>query len=331
MSEIGLAGLSLRDLEYAVAVADLRHFGRAAERCGVSQPALSEQIRKLEAVLRLTLFERSRKSVEITPEGAGVIRQAREVVREARGLLEFARSQGDPLAGPLRLGVIPTLGPYYLPSVLQSLRGAFPGLALRLEEGTTDRIVERMQAGALDLVLIALPAPVPGLSVVPLFFEPFQIVAPEGHRVANLDRLLVADLQVSDFLLLEEGHCLRDQALALCGVQPRRDGRHASSLEMLRHMIGAGEGFSLLPMLAIRDRSDLEGLAAIRPVEGIAPTAAAPPTVPGRMIGLAWRVRDPRHEAFGRFAAFLRDAAPPGTTPATAETATPPAGGFCAD
>jgi len=196
--------MELRHLRYFVAVAEERHFGRAAERCGVSQPALSEQIRKLEAVLRLTLFERSRKSVEITPEGAGVIRQAREVVREARGLLEFARSQGDPLAGPLRLGVIPTLGPYYLPSVLQSLRGAFPGLALRLEEGTTDRIVERMQAGALDLVLIALPAPVPGLSVVPLFFEPFQIVAPEGHRVANLDRLLVADLQVSDFLLLED-------------------------------------------------------------------------------------------------------------------------------
>jgi LysR family transcriptional regulator, hydrogen peroxide-inducible genes activator len=331
MSEIGLAGLSLRDLEYAVAVADLRHFGRAAERCGVSQPALSEQIRKLEAVLRVTLFERSRKSVEITPEGAGVLRQAREVVREARHLLEFARSQGDPLAGPLRLGVIPTLGPYYLPSVLQSLRGAFPGLALRLEEGTTDRIIERMQAGVLDLVLIALPAPLPALSAMPLFFEPFQIVAPEGHPVAERDRLSVTDLQAGDFLLLEEGHCLRDQALALCGAQPRRDGRYASSLEMLRHMIGAGEGFSLLPMLAIRDRSDLEGLAAIRPVEGIALAAEAPPTVPGRMIGLAWRARDPRHEAFARFAAFLRDEAPRGTTAAASEAAAPPAGAFCVE
>jgi len=331
MSEVGLAGLSLRDLEYAVAVADLRHFGRAAERCGVSQPALSEQIRKLEALLRVSLFERSRKSVAITPEGAGVIRQAREVVREARSLLEFARSQGDPLAGPLRLGVIPTLGPYYLPSALQSLRGAFPGLALRLEEGTTDRIVERMQAGILDLVLIALPAPVSALSAVPLFFEPFQIVAPEGHRVAQVNRLSVADLQAGDFLLLEEGHCLRDQALALCGAQPRRDGRYASSLEMLRHMIGAGEGFSLLPMLAIRDRSDLEGLAAIRPVEGIALTADAPLTVPGRMIGLAWRARDPRHEGFGRFAAFLREQAPRGTTAATVETATAAAGALWVD
>lgn len=314
MSEVGLAGLSLRDLEYAVAVADLRHFGRAAERCGVSQPALSEQIRKLEALLRVPLFERSRKSVTVTPEGAAVIRQAREVVREARSLLESARSQGDPLSGPLRLGVIPTLGPYYLPSVLQSLRGAFPGLAMRLEEGMTHRIIERMQAGALDLVLIALPAPVGTLAAMPLFFEPFQIVAPEGHRMARLNCVLAADLQEEDFLLLEEGHCLRDQALALCGAQPRRDGRSASSLEMLRHMIGAGEGFSLLPLLSVRDRPDLDGLAAIRPVEGIALDMHGGTTVPGRMIGLAWRPRDQRSEAFLRFGAFLRAQAPRGTT-----------------
>ena len=159
MTEAGLAGLSLRDLEYALAVADLRHFGRAAERCGVSQPALSEQIRKLEALLRVPLFDRSRKSVEVTPEGVELLRHARTVVQEARALLHSARLHDDPLSGRLRLGVIPTLGPYYLPTVLQALRGAFPGLAMRLEEGMTDRIVERMQAGVIDLVLIALPAP----------------------------------------------------------------------------------------------------------------------------------------------------------------------------
>jgi LysR family hydrogen peroxide-inducible transcriptional activator len=316
MSEIGLAGLSLRDLEYAVAVADLRHFGRAAERCGVSQPALSEQIRKLEALLRVSLFERSRKSVEVTPEGEALLRQAREVVREARNLLESARLHGDPLSGPLRLGVIPTLGPYYLPSVLQALRGAFPGLAMRLEEGMTERIVERMQAGTLDLILIALPAPTAALSVMPLFFEPFQIVAPEGHRMARLHPVSAADLQAEDFLLLEEGHCLRDQALALCGAQPRRDRRSASSLEMLRHMIGAGEGFSLLPLLSVRDRPDLDGLATIRPVEALALDETREATVPGRMIGLAWRARDPRREAFQRFGAFLRGQSPRGTTAA---------------
>lgn len=313
VTEIGLAGLSLRDLEYAVAVADLRHFGRAAERCGVSQPALSEQIRKLEALLRISLFERSRKSVEVTPEGAVVLSQAREVVREARNLLASARSQGDPLSGPLRVGVIPTLGPYYLPAVLQSLRAAFPSLAMRLEEGMTDRIIERMQAGTLDLVLIALPAPVATLAAMPLFFEPFQIVAPEGHRMTQQPSICAADLQADDFLLLEEGHCLRDQSLALCGAQRRQEGRSASSLEMLRHMIGAGEGFSLLPLLSVRDRPDLDGLATIRPVESISQGEAGDQTIPGRMIGLVWRARDPRGEAFRRFGAFLRDQAPRGT------------------
>ncbi|MBW4023000.1 MAG: LysR family transcriptional regulator [Proteobacteria bacterium] len=312
MSEVGLAGLSLRDLEYAVAVADLRHFGRAAERCGVSQPALSEQIRKLEALLRVPLFERSRKSVDVTPEGADLLRQARQVVREARHLLDSARLHGDPLAGPLRLGVIPTLGPYYLPSVLQSLRGAFPGLAMRLEEGMTDGIIERMQAGALDLILIALPAPA-ALGVMPLFFEPFQVVAPEGHRMAHINAVSAADLRADDFLLLEEGHCLRDQALAVCGAQPRHDRRSASSLEMLRHMIGAGEGFSLLPLLSVRDRADLDGLAAIRPVEAVALDEVGATLIPGRMIGLAWRARDPRAQSFRRFGAFLRAQAPRGT------------------
>jgi LysR family transcriptional regulator, hydrogen peroxide-inducible genes activator len=316
MSESGLSGLSLRDLEYAVAVADLRHFGRAAERCGVSQPALSEQIRKLEALLRVSLFERSRRSVEVTPEGAVVLRQAREVVREARSLLDAARMQHDPLAGPLRLGVIPTLGPYYLPSLLHSLRGTFPQLALRLEEGMTARITERVQLGALDLILIALPAPTTALATMPLFFEPFQLVVPEGHRIADLVQVSPADLQDDDFLLLEEGHCLRDQALALCGARSGRDRRFASSLEMLRHMIGAGEGFSLLPMLSVRDRQDLDGLAAIRPVEAIGNGEIA-----GRVIGLAWRARDPRAEAFLRLGAFLRAQAPRGTTAAPDEQA----------
>ncbi|HTH99432.1 MAG TPA: LysR substrate-binding domain-containing protein [Acidisoma sp.] len=312
MAELGLAGLSLRDLEYACTVAELRHFGRAAARCGVSQPALSEQIRKLEGVLRLTLFERSRKGVEITPEGAAILAQAREVLGAARSLLEMAHSQGDPLAGPLRLGVIPTLGPYYLPSVLHALRTTFPELGLRLEEGKTEEIATRLAQGALDLALIALPEPGPGFTAMALFFEPFQLVAPQGHAVASLPRLTVADLRTEDFLLLEEGHCLRDQTVALCGATPDREGRFASSLEMLRHMIAAGEGFSLLPLLSLHDRRELEGLAIIRPVEEIS-LARQQAAVPGRTIGLLWRARDPRAEAFHRLGLFLRREAPRGT------------------
>jgi LysR family hydrogen peroxide-inducible transcriptional activator len=313
MSDTGFAGLSLRDLEYAVAVAEVRHFGKAAERCGVSQPALSEQIRKLETLLRVTIFERSRKSVEVTPDGAAILRQARVVLQEARGLFEIARSHGDPLAGPLRLGVIPTLGPYYLPSVIQALRQAFPELRMRLEEGMTDQILERLQTNAIDLAMVALPLGLASVGTLPLFFEPFQIVAPEGHRVSQLARISVEDLRSEDFLLLAEGHCLRDQAVELCGAQPRRAARSASSLEMLRHMIAAGEGFSLLPMLSIKDRPDLDGLAAIRPVEEIEREPGQGSAVPGRTIGLAWRARDPRGDAFRRFGAFLRTHAPRGT------------------
>jgi LysR family transcriptional regulator, hydrogen peroxide-inducible genes activator len=225
-----LAGLSLRDLEYAVAVADLGQFSRAAERCGVSQAGLSDQIRKLEAQLGLALFERTTRRVAVTAEGEALLRQAREVIGAVRVLLELARSRADPLTGPLRLGVIATLGPYYLPGVLYLVRRRYPKLALRLLLPTS-----------------------PG-----------------------------------SLLLLEEGYCLRDQALSLCGaVRSRRETRFASSLEMLRHMIAADEGYSLLPLLATRERSDLDGLMRVREV--------AEEEV-GRQIGLAWRhtIRVPR-------------------------------------
>jgi LysR family hydrogen peroxide-inducible transcriptional activator len=305
-----LAGLSLRDLEYALAVEELRHFGRAAERCGVSQPALSEQIRKLEGVLRISLFERSPRGVEPTPEGIVLLRHARDVVREARGLLATARHRGDPLASTLRLGVIPTLGPYYLPTMLRSLRIAFPDLSLRLEEGMTARIVERLQLGTLDCVLVALPVVGAGLASRTLFFEPFELVAPVGHRLSSLPFLTLPDLEQEDFLLLEEGHCLRDQALSLCRSVPGRSRRYASSLEMLRHMIAAGEGFSLLPLLSLRDGRDLEGLATIRGVD-----EAVPAPLAGRLIALAWRSRDPRAGAFAQLAEFLASNAPDGTRP----------------
>jgi LysR family hydrogen peroxide-inducible transcriptional activator len=300
-----LAGLSLRDLEYAVAVADLQHFGRAAERCGVSQAGLSEQVRKLEVLLGTALFERTTRRIVVTPAGEALIGQAREVLGAARVLLEMARSQTDPLSGRLRVGVIATLGPYYLPGLLWEVRTRFPSLELRLQEGLTDPLVRALQTGALDLVLLAVPSPADGIVAEPLFFEPFRAIVPAGHRLAAKPRLGLGDLAGDGLLLLEEGHCLREQALSLCRLsRPDRDTRFATSLEMLRHMIAAGEGHSLVPLLAARERVELDGLVRVREIDD--------PDV-GRTIGLAWRGSDPRAAAFREFAGFLRETAPVGT------------------
>jgi LysR family hydrogen peroxide-inducible transcriptional activator len=301
MAYRSLAGLSLRDLEYAVAVADLQHFGRAADRCGVSQAGLSEQVRKLEALFGCVLFERTTRRIAVTPEGAELIRQAREVLAAARVLLEMARNRTDPLAGPLRLGVISTLGPYYLPGVLWEVRTRFPALELRLQEGLTGPLLQELQSGALDLVLLALPPLADGLIAEPLFFEPFRALIPAGHALAEVPRLKVADLATDGLLLLEEGHCLRDQALSLCRLaHADGDARFASSLEMLRHMVAAGEGHSLVPSLAVRD----DRLVRTREIDD--------PNV-GRTVGLAWRGSDPRLASFQTFARLLRETAPTGT------------------
>ncbi|PWC27671.1 LysR substrate-binding domain-containing protein [Teichococcus aestuarii] len=300
-----MAGLSLRDLEYAVAVADLRHFGRAAERCHVSQPTLSEQIRKLEALLGVVLFERLPRRVAVTPQGAPLIERARAILREARGLLDLAQQQqAEPMKGRLRIGVIATLGPYYLPALLRDVRARFPQLVLRLQEGRTDALVEALEQCELDAALIALPAPSAALESAELFFEPFLLAFPQGHALRAQRRISLDALQSGELLLLEEGHCLRDQALSLCPL-PRegREERFASSLEMLRHMIAAGEGFSLLPQLAVQGRTDLGGLISLRRL--------AEPGV-GRRIGLVWRGTDPRRESFSELAAFLRQMSPVG-------------------
>ena len=305
MTYRSLAGLSLRDLEYAVAIADLQHFGRAAERCGVSQAGLSEQVRKLEALLGCPLFERTTRRIVVTPQGEALVGQAREVLGAARVLLEMARAQADPLSGRLRLGVIATLGPYYLPGLLWEVRTRFPSLELRLQEGLTDPLVRALQTGALDLVLLALPWPTDGIVVEPLFFEPFRAIVPAGHPLAEQPRLGLGDLAGDGLLLLEEGHCLREQALSLCRLsRSGRDARFASSLEMLRHMIAAGEGHSLVPLLAARERVELDGLVRVREIDD--------PDV-GRTVGLAWRGSDPRSSAFQDFSRFLRETAPAGT------------------
>ena len=311
-----LAGLSLRDIEYAVAVAELRHFGKAADRCAVSQSALSEQVRKLEARLGTALFERSPRGVAPTPRGAALLQQAGRVLAEARGLLEMAASLAEPATGPLYLGVIATLGPYYMPHLLRPVRLRFPNLALRVTEGRTVELLEGLRRGVLDAVLLALPAAAEGLRSEALFFEPFHLVCPAGHRLETLRRLRVSDLEGDDLILLEEGHCLRDQAIQLCaGARTGLDVRQATSIEMLWHMIAAGEGYSLLPLLAVQGRRAMTEIVSFRDLDG--PAA-------GRTIGMVWRGTDPRGPEFQQLCEFLRGHLPPGLAAATSRPPSAP-------
>lgn len=301
MTYMTLSGLSLRDIKYTVAVDDLRNFSRAAERCGVSQAGLSEQVRKLEAFLNVQLFERTRRHVAPTPDGARIIHSARHVVAAARAMVEMARSLDGPLEGILRIGVIATLGPYYVPRLIPLIREKYPQLQLQLTEGLTDKLLEKLAQTELDIVLAALPCDQTNLQSLPLFHEPFEAVFPKNHPLARKQRIDINSLRGDDLLLLEDGHCLRDQALSLCHSSGGENRRLATSLEMLWHMIGAGEGYSLIPKLALQHRTEWEGLIACLPVsEG------------GRQIGMVWRASDPRQQAFMEFGAFLRQHIPKG-------------------
>ncbi len=297
-----LAGLSLSDLEYAIAVAQTRHFGRAAERCGVSQPALSEQVRKLEGLLGVELFERGRRGVEVTPRGEALLARAEHVLSQAYGLLEVAHGAAEPLESTLRLAAIQTLGPYYLPYLLRQTRAAFPQLKLRLREGQTEALIDSLRNGATDLVLAALPLPGDGLTTEKLFYEPFILVSPAGHKLGMMPDVSLRDLAADGLILLEEGHCLRDHALSLCaGAAPT--ARLATSVETLWHMIASGEGYSLLPALSVGGRGPIEDLVVCRELRE--PEA-------GRTIALVWRATDPRGPALQLLAAVLREGPPDG-------------------
>ena len=296
-----LAGLSLRDLEYVEAVAELKHFGRAALRCHVSQPALSEQVRRLEAHLGTVIFERTKRRVALTPQGEILLVHVERILAEARDLLALGRQDAG-LAGLLHLGAIETLGPHYLPGLVQLLRRERPEIQPRLTENRTVALIEQLRHGGLDLVLAVAAPETPGLAQMRLFFEPFILALPLRHALGRMPRITLEALPLNDLLLLEEGHCLRDQALALCAGAPRAT-RHATSLETLWHMIVAGEGYSLLPALAVAARPDLARQVACRTLNE--PSA-------GRWISLVWRGSDPREAAFGALAHLLRAHAPPG-------------------
>jgi LysR family hydrogen peroxide-inducible transcriptional activator len=284
-----MADLKLKDLRYLVAVADTRHFGRAAERSFVSQPTLSAQLKKLEDYLGVQLIERAPKRVQLTAAGEEIVERARRILEASEEIVELARGHRDPMAGRLRLALLPTIGPYLLPHVAAKLRKHLPRLELMLYEYQTDPMLEKLHSGEIDVGILALPVTMDGLDSYELYKEPFTVAMPTGHRLAQKGSIKVDDLHDETLLLLEDGHCLRDQALDICagtGVHEKQDFR-ATSLETLRQMVAAGVGITLLPELA--------GRGAYGNARGVVIKPFVKP-VPTRTIGAIWRKSSARRD-----------------------------------
>jgi len=285
-----MADLKLKDLRYLVAVADTRHFGRAAERSFVSQPTLSAQLKKLEEYLGVQLIERAPKRVQLTAAGEEIVERARLILGASDEIVELARGHRDPLAGRLRLALLPTIGPYLLPTVAGRLRKSLPRLELMLYEYQTDPMLEKLHSGEIDVGIMAFPVSMDGLDSYQLYKEPFTVAMPAGHRLAQRSSIRVDDLAHETLLLLEDGHCLRDQALEICSgsnVHEKQDFR-ATSLETLRQMVASGVGITLLPELASR--------GAYGQARGVVTRPFVKP-VPTRTVGAVWRKSSARREA----------------------------------
>lgn len=295
--------MTLRELRYLVALADHGHFGRAAEVCHVSQPTLSTQLKKLEDELGVVVFERSNKALNTTPLGRKIVDQARRVLAEVDVLVDLSRERTATLAGTLALGVIPTLGPYLLPWLMPVLGRDYPDLRLVLYEDLTDDLLDSLLAHRIDAALVALPIIERKLTVRPLFDEPFVFICPRDSALAGCKAVTDSDLHGQKLLLLTDGHCLRNQALAVCGpheaaVGGDRADFRATSLETLRQMVAAGMGCTLLPALAV-GRPEDQPFA----ICSLATSAA-------RRIGLVWRQTYPKGEDMEVLAALIRDHLP---------------------
>ncbi|MBA2655993.1 MAG: DNA-binding transcriptional regulator OxyR [Tatlockia sp.] len=269
--------MNIRDLQYLIAVADYNHFGKAAEACFVSQPALSMQIKKLEDTLGIQLIERSNKRIFFTDIGKIIVEQARDILHRVDNLQTLAKQSKDPLAGELHLGIIPTLAPYLLPLIIPGLSRLFPKLSLYLVEETTLNLLKKLKEGKLDGAILALP--VEGDFVCSnLFDEEFVLAVPQGHTLTKQKLANLSDLDNKTLLLLEDGHCLREQALAICQTANASESKkfRATSLETLRHMVASGVGITLMPKLSCRRNDGIVYIPFRRPV-------------PTRTIGLIWR------------------------------------------
>jgi len=303
-----MPGMTLTELKYIVAVARERHFGRAAEACHVSQPTLSVAIRKLEEELGVVLFERGSAEVGVTPIGQQIVEQAQRVLDETATIREIAKQGRDPLAGPLRVGVIYTIGPYLLPPMMRRIIEDAPQMPLLLQENFTVRLVELLRQGDIDVAIVAEPFPDQGFATCPLYDEPFVVAVPRSHPWARRSAIGSAELKAQTMLLLGTGHCFRDQVLEVCpelsrysqasaGIQKTFEG---SSLDTIRHMVASGIGITVLPWMA----QPPEVLAGRRRDDGLLAYVPFEPPPPTRRVVLAWR------RSFTRVAAVdaVRDA-----------------------
>lgn len=304
--------MNLRDLRYLVAVAEHRHFGRAAEACFVSQPTLSTQLKKLEETLGVMLIERTNRRVMLSPEGEQIVAQAQRILSEVNTLLALSEQLQDPLGGELRVGIIPTIAPYLLPQILGPIREAFPNLQLQLTEGQTSHITRLLKRGDLDAILLAIPIPDlhdENVEEFELYAEPFYLAVGEHHAKAECQTVTPEDLDGESVLLLEDGHCLRDQALAVChahrGVESK--SYSATSLETLRQLVGAGMGVTLMPEFAVPlvARAD-EGKRAVGVGSNVRYIPFSEDDVPYRTLGLCWRSTSTRAELLADLAKVLR-------------------------
>jgi LysR family transcriptional regulator, hydrogen peroxide-inducible genes activator len=293
--------MTLTELRYIVAVARERHFGRAAEACFVSQPTLSVAIKKLEEELDVKLFERGSSEVSVTPLGDEIVRQAQTVLEQAAGIKEIARRGKDPVSGPLRLGVIYTIGPYLLPDLVRQAIERMPRMPLMLQENFTVKLLEMLRTGEIDAAIIAEPFPDTGLAVAPLYDEPFMVAVPKKHPLARRKRIPADELKQETMLLLGTGHCFRDHVLEVCpeyahfssdseGIRKSFEG---SSLETIKYMVASGMGLTVVPQLSVPAEPD----------KHVAYVPFSDP-VPTRRVVLVWRRTFTRYEAI----AALRNA-----------------------
>lgn len=274
--------MNLRDLRYFIALAETRHFGRAAEACFVSQPTLSTQLKKLETELGVSLFERAPRNILLTPAGERILKHAREALAQVSQMQDIAKHTRDPESASVRLGIFPTLAPYLLPHVVPNLRKRFPELELLLIEEKTELLIHQLREGAIDAAILAEPVSDEHFESQHLFTEPFVLALPEKHPLSKQRALGLAELTTQHLLLLEDGHCLRDQALEVCALSgaSEKEGFRATSLETLRQMVAAGVGITLLPMLAVQPPVPKSPHIRLMPFTNPAPT---------RQIGMYWR------------------------------------------
>ena len=293
--------MTLTELRYIVAVARERHFGRAAEACFVSQPTLSEAIKKLEDELEVKLFERGASEVSVTPLGEAIVRQAQSVIEQAAAIKEIAKRGKDPLAGPLRLGIIYTIGPYLLPDLVKHTIAMSPEMPLVLHENFTVKLLEMLRTGELDCAIMAEPFPDTGLAIAPLYDEPFMVAVPKAHPLARKKSVSAEALKRETMLLLGTGHCFRDHVLEVCPEYARfssdaegiRKSFEGSSLETIKHMVASGMGITVVPQLSVTKESN-----------GLVTYIAFDKPVPTRRVVLAWRRTFTRYESI----AALRNA-----------------------